>query len=117
MPRDRDHFRVRLIDSHAGFQATHHCGCPIIRAKLQFSPRGRWELIIKRRPQFLGNRKFEIRRHDADHGCRFAINPNTLSDDVRVGAEIAAPNVVPENGHFFRARLVVLGREIAAHYR
>ena len=47
-------------------------------------------------------------------GGGFAINPNVLPDNVGIAAEIASPDFVPQNRDLFRARLVILGSEIAA---
>ena len=114
MTRERDKLRVRLIKSHAGLEAAHDCRRTIVRANKKFLPRNRRELIIKRRPEFLGKGKFKVRRHHADDRGDFAIDPNALPDNAWIGGEIASPDFVPQNCDLFCARLVVLGREIAA---
>src|SRR5205085_9090219 len=98
--------RIHLIETYSRFEPPHHCGGTIVCAKNKFASRGGRELIIKRRPEFLGNGKFKIGRHHADDGGGLAINSNALSDDVWIGGEIASPDFVPQNCDFFRAGLV-----------
>ena len=117
MPRNRDHLRIRLIDSDAGFQTAHHCGRAIVGAKEEAAPRRRRELIIERGPEFLRERELKAGRHDTNDRCRFTVNSNTLSNDVRVGAEIASPDFVPENRHLFCTGLIVFGGKVATHHR
>ena len=116
-PRKRDKFGVHLIESHAWFEPAHHGRRAIVGAKKKCASRNRRELIIKGRPEFLRKWKFKIWRHHADDRRGFAINPNALANDVRIGAEIPSPNLVTKNSDLFRARLVVRGCKIAAYHR
>ena len=109
--------RVHLIDAHTRLEPANHRRCGIVGPDQQLTARFWRKLIVKRNPELFGDRKFEIRRHDADDRGSLAINPNTLSDDVAVAVEIALPDFVTEDSDLFRAGLVVLGREIAAHNR
>src|SRR6266566_438664 len=114
MTRERNKLGGHLIEGHARFEPAQHRGRAIVRANKKLPARDRRELIIKRRPEFLGNGKFKIRRHYADDCGDFAIDPNALPDNVWIGREIASPDFVAQNCDLFCARFVVLGREIAA---
>ena len=82
------------------------------------TPRGfERKLIVKRDPKLLGDGELKVRRHHTNDGGGFAINSDALPDDIGIGVEIALPDFVTQNRRLFRAGLVVLGREIAAHDR
>ena len=55
------------------------------------------KFIEKRNPKLLRDRKLKSWRHHADDGGGFAINPDRLSDDVRIAVEIALPDFVAED--------------------
>src|SRR6476659_3937360 len=69
------------------------------------------------RPQLLRNRELKIRWHHPDDGRGFAVNSDTLPDNIWVGVEIASPDFVTQDSDLFRARFVVVGSEIATKHR
>jgi hypothetical protein len=62
-------------------------------------------------------RELKIRRHDADDGGGFAVDPDRLAHDVGVAVEIALPDFVAEDRHLLRTRFVVVGDKIATKDR
>ena len=106
---------VHLVERHAIFQSGENGGRGIVRARV-FAGNKR-EFIIERHPKFFRDRELKVLRHHPDDRGGFTVNPNGLADDVRFGAEIAPPNFVAEDRCLLRPRLVVVGREIAAHDR
>ena len=106
-------FRVRLINGHAGLQPSHHGRRRLFAPTCKSPARPERKLIVKRNPELFRNRELKIWRHDANDRGGLAVNSDVLTDDIRIAIEIALPDLVTENGHLLRARLVVLGGEIA----
>jgi hypothetical protein len=113
--RQASEFRVHLVERHTFFQPAHDGGSSALGPGVVARFDGKF--IVKRHPEFLGLRKFEALRHHADDGRRFPVNPDRLADDARIAAEIALPDVVAEDRRLFRARFIVVRREIAADDR
>ena len=113
--RERRKLRVHLVERHALLQPAQD-----VRRAAPGPGVFAWsdgKFIVERHPEFLRLGELKSLRHDADDARRFAINANVRPDDVWIAAEIAFPNVVAENRRFFRARLVVVRREITANDR
>ena len=95
--RDRDHLRVRLVERHARLQPSHDRRRATVRTEEKFAAWCWRPFIIERRPKFFRSRELKARRHHADDRRRFAVDGDALSDNVRIGVEITAPDFVPEN--------------------
>lgn len=55
--------------------------------------------------------------HDPDDGIRFAVNDNAAADNVAIGSEMIAPEVVAQHNHVALAGLIFVGRKGAAEQR
>ena len=99
LPRNRRHFRARLLERHTRLQPAHHvnkCGVALFEA---FT----WErlrLHQHRHEIFSGdpdNRSAKTARSDSNYGERMLVDLNGSADDFGVGAETAAPEAVTQH--------------------
>src|SRR5678816_2956948 len=82
-----DELSVGLVLGNTRFESTHDLGADAGRIAAPLERK----LVVKRHPKLFVLREFKVRRHDADNGSGFAIDPNCLANDMRVAIEIAPP--------------------------
>jgi hypothetical protein len=111
--RERREFGIRLIHGHARLERAEERGIVAV----WIGARPRREFTEERQPQLLVLGKRESLFHDADDRRRLPVDADTPSDDVLRAAEVALPDAVPDDRHFFGAHRVVLCREIASENR
>src|SRR5580658_4131826 len=71
----------------------------------------------RRAAQYPLRGKIELLRHDADYLARLLVKNESLSKDIRIGAEAALPSPVAEHDHVVVSELVFGGGEGAAALR
>ena len=75
------------------------------------------ESSLERHPYVVGDREFVAFPHDANDGHVFVPELHAASDHVRIAAKPRAPDLVTNDGHRRRGRLLVRFDEHATHQR
>ena len=107
-PRDRVHLGACLGEADTGAKTPDHRGGVHVARQEQLVivlADGQEDVV----EETSNHADADVRRHDADHGVRLAVERDWLADDARVGGEAAAPQALTEQ-HDLRPAGLVLPR-------
>ncbi len=120
MRRDSLQFGLRLLHTHAWFQAAeglHEHRTPVVNKAQQ---RPGEHLLAERDGQpddfriDERERSFEVLWRHADYGVRLRVERNRLPHDVAIATELLRPRAVAEHADRLAAALVLVGKEKAS---
>ena len=106
--RDRLHLFACLFQGHIGLQSgPAHQPAPVSCQLLGLEGQGCQQ-----------NKTVEhASRHHPDHGVRFVVEADGVSEEAPVRSKLGFPNLVTENHNLVFARLILIGRESPPQHR